>query len=142
MNSDFMQQQAERIARELAGEADNTARVKKAYRTIFGRAPTDGELKAALAFIATEPLKDYEERKNAKDGKDAKDAKPETSKPSSTDGRDDSKGEMPDKMSDGMMAGVIPGAAKKEDRDRLLPVTPWGRYVKILLSSNEFLFVD
>jgi hypothetical protein len=24
----------------------------------------------------------------------------------------------------------------------LLPVTPWGRYLKILLSSNEFLFID
>ena len=23
-----------------------------------------------------------------------------------------------------------------------LPVTPWGRYVKILLSANEFLFIN
>jgi excinuclease UvrABC ATPase subunit len=41
-----------------------------------------------------------------------------------------------------MMAGVIPGAAKKDDRAKTLPATPWGRYVKILLSSSEFLFVD
>jgi hypothetical protein len=41
-----------------------------------------------------------------------------------------------------MMAGVIPGAAKKDDGKKLLPATPWGRYVKILLSSSEFLFVD
>ena len=41
-----------------------------------------------------------------------------------------------------MMAGVIPGASKKEDAKKLLPVTPWGRYVKILLSSSEFLFVN
>ncbi len=39
------------------------------------------------------------------------------------------------------MAGVIPGAAKKEESKKLLPPTPWGRYVKILLSSSEFLFV-
>ena len=41
-----------------------------------------------------------------------------------------------------MMAGVIPGAAKKGDGEKLLPPTAWGRYVKILLSSSEFLFVD
>jgi len=40
------------------------------------------------------------------------------------------------------MAGVIPGAAKKDSEKKTLPTTPWGRYVKILLSSNEFLFVD
>jgi hypothetical protein len=41
-----------------------------------------------------------------------------------------------------MMAGVIPGAAKKDESKKLLPPTAWGRYVKILLSSSEFLFVD
>jgi hypothetical protein len=41
-----------------------------------------------------------------------------------------------------MMAGVIPGAAKKDESKKPLPATPWGRYVKILLSSSEFLFVD
>ena len=41
-----------------------------------------------------------------------------------------------------MMAGVIPGTAKKDDEKKLLPATPMGRYMKILLSSNEFLFVD
>jgi len=41
-----------------------------------------------------------------------------------------------------MMAGVIPGAAKKDEAKKTLPTTPFGRYVKVLLSSNEFLFVD
>ena len=40
------------------------------------------------------------------------------------------------------MAGVIGGGGKNSDAAKLLPSTPWGRYVKILLSSNEFLFVD
>ena len=52
---------------------------------------------------------------------------------------DDDEGE---KTGDGMMAGVIPGAAKKDQGSKLLPATAWGRYVKILLSSSEFLFVD
>ena len=43
MNSDFMQQQAELLARRVAREADNAARIQKAYRLIFGRAPTDAE---------------------------------------------------------------------------------------------------
>src|SRR5450432_609771 len=64
MNSDFMQQQGELIARKVAPEADNTARIQKAYRVIFGRVASDAEVKAGLAFLATEPLKQYEELKN------------------------------------------------------------------------------
>jgi len=48
----------------------------------------------------------------------------------------------PDKEEVGMMAGVIPGAAKKDDEKKLLPPTTLGRYMKVLLSSNEFLFVE
>jgi hypothetical protein len=43
---------------------------------------------------------------------------------------------------DGMMAGVVPGAGPPADQKKLLPVTPLGRYMKVLLSSNEFLFVN
>ena len=42
-----------------------------------------------------------------------------------------------------MMAGVVPGVKPPEDeKKQMLPVTTFGRYVKILLSSNEFLFVS
>jgi hypothetical protein len=132
MNSDFMQQQGELIARRVANEPDNTARIQKAYRLIFGRAATDAEVKAGLSFLSTEPLKQYEERKAAKDTKDAK--------KKSLD-EDDAKADKPDKDDVGMMAGVMPGTSKKDDK-KLLPATPWGRYVKILLSSSEFLFID
>ena len=40
-----------------------------------------------------------------------------------------------------MMAGVMPGAAGPPD-EKKKPVTAFGRYVKILLSSNEFLFLN
>jgi hypothetical protein len=133
MNSDFMQQQGELVARRVAEAPDNTARIQKAYRLIFGRAATDQELKAGLAFLAAEPLKTYEERKAAaKDTKDTKDAK---------EANDDGEAGKPDKDVAGMMAGVTPGSSKKDD-PKLLPPTPWGRYVKILLSSSEFLFID
>ena len=134
MNSDFMQQQGELIARQVAAEPDNTARIQKAYRLIFGRAASDAEIKAGLAFLTSEPLKQYQERRATKDTKATQDTK----KPASADDDADS----PEKAGEGMMAGVIPGAAKKDEGKTLLPATPWGRYVKILLSSSEFLFVD
>jgi hypothetical protein len=134
MNSDFMQQQGELIARRVAAEPNNTARIQKAYRLIFGRGGSDVEVKAGLAFLTSEPLKEYEERRAIKDTKDTKDTKKE---PAS-----DEEGDKSETVGEGMMAGVIPGAAKKDDRDKALPATAWGRYVKILLSSSEFLFVD
>jgi len=158
MNSDFMQQQAERLAQRIVPESDNSARVKKAYQLVLGRLPSDLEMKTALAFITTEPLRDYEERKaaqaapkdgdgkkpngskKAEEGKNATDSnKPDDEKKADSEGDDRRDAE---KVDEGMMAGVIPGAAKKEAQQKLLPVTPWGRYVKILMSSNEFLFVN
>ena len=41
-----------------------------------------------------------------------------------------------------MMAGVMPGSAGPKDDKVKKPVTAFGRYVKILLSSNEFLFLN
>jgi hypothetical protein len=146
MNSDFMQQQSELIARRAANEADTGARIQKVYRLVFGRAASDAELKAGLTFLSTEPMKAYEERKAAKDTKGSvKDsAKDPKEKPEDTKGAAAADGEAadkPDKDDVGMMAGVTPGTSKKDDK-KLLPATAWGRYVKILLSSSEFLFID
>ena len=137
MNSDFMQQQAERLARKLETEADNSSRIKKAYRTLFGREPKPEELTAGLEYLAAEPLRAYEERKaaeakktDAEKAKEAKAAKAAKEQP---------------KMGEGMMAGVTaPGGAGADAKDKkeMLPVTPLGRYLKVLLSSSEFLFVD
>jgi len=132
MNSDFMQQQAEKLARVLEPEADNAARIKKAYRTLFGREPRAEELTAGLEYLSAEPLRAYEERRKAEDTK--KTDKPEGPK----------KEEKP-KMGEGMMAGVMaPGGsgASEDEKKKLLPVTPLGRYLKVLLSSNEFVFID
>ncbi len=143
MNSDFMQQQGELIARRIATEPNNTARIQKAYSLIFGRGPSDVEIKTGLAYLSAEPLKEYEERKTAKDTKGTKDTKDSKDSGASKDAKKDGdEEEGPEKVGEGMMAGVIPGASKKSDGEKLLPPTAWGRYVKILLSSSEFLFVD
>ena len=52
---------------------------------------------------------------------------------------------MPEAMvmdPNGMMAGVVPSAGKPDEKKPLLPVTTWGRYLKILLSSTEFIFIN
>jgi hypothetical protein len=137
MNSDFIQQQAEKLARILEPEADNASRIKKAYRTLFGRQPKAEELTAGLEYLSGEPLRAYEERRKAEDEKKEKEKK---------DGKKPAEPKKDDKpkIGEGMMAGVTgpAGAAAEEDKKKMLPVTPLGRYLKVLLSSSEFLFVD
>jgi hypothetical protein len=140
MNSDFMQQHAEKLAEKVADEPDDAARIAKVYRLIFGRAPTDAEVAAGREFLQGEALKQYEERR-------AESAKAEMADAKKPDGdkapakpavdRSDEAEPMP-----GMMAGVVPGVPGGTPREKLLPVTVFGRYVKILLSSNEFVFVS
>ena len=43
---------------------------------------------------------------------------------------------------EGMMAGVTPPPPGAKPSEAKKPVTAFGRYVKILLSSNEFLFLN
>ena len=145
MNSEFMQQQAEKLAVRVGSEPTDAARIRKAYRLAFGRVPTDAELGAGLEFLATEPMKQYEEKKAeaakakakaaaaAAEGKSGPSAERADPQPA---GGDEGGGDP------GMMAGVKPGkAGGKEDAPKL-PITVFGRYLKVLLSSNEFLFVS
>ena len=137
MNSDFVQQQAEKIAQTVQSEPDNRSRVKKAYRAIFGRDPNEAELTMALEYLAAEPLRAYEERRAAEEkARKEKEADPKkaAAKPAAP--------EKPLPPMEGMMAGVVPSGAGSEPSKKPLPVTPLGRYIKVLLSSSEFLFVD
>jgi hypothetical protein len=134
MNSDFMQQHAERLAARVVGEATDAARIQKVYRIIFGRAATPAEVTAGTAFLAAEPMKQYEEQKaaKAKADADAKDGKAAIGVPTAPAG--------PPPMVN-MMSGVVPGPPGESASGEMLPVTIFGRYVKALLSSNEFLFI-
>ena len=141
MNSDFMQQQAEKIAEAVREEPDNRTRIGKVYRMIFGRAPSDAEMQIALDYLAAEPLRAYEERRLAEEKeKQELEADPKKKAAKLAAAKAAEKQALP---MEGMMAGVTgpppgpPDASKKP-----LPVTPLGRYVKVLLSSSEFLFVE
>jgi uncharacterized protein DUF1549/uncharacterized protein DUF1553/cytochrome c len=73
MNSDFMQIEAEELSRRVAAEPDNRERIRKLYRLAFTRDPSDEEIQLGLDYLRTEPLKEYEEKKNKpkSDGADA-----------------------------------------------------------------------
>ena len=143
MNSDFMQQHAEKLAERVASEPTEEARIQKAYRIVFNRAPSAAEIQAARDFLTTEPMKQYEERKAEAEKAKAKalaDAAKAISGPSAAEEPSDGPPGASPEM--GMMAGVVPGkGGEAKDASPRLPVTVFGRYLKVLLSSNEFLFI-
>ncbi len=162
MNSDFVQQQAELLAQKLEKEPTREARIQKAYRLIFGRTATPEEIKLGLEYVRSEPMKEYEERKKADEEKKKEKEKADEEKKKDADKKDD---KMADKKDDkpkeasviaplkpemmgmdpnGMMAGVMPPppGAKPDDKKPILPVTIWGRCIKVLLSSTEFMFIN
>jgi hypothetical protein len=150
MNSDFVQQQAELLARKVAEEPDTTARIQKAYKLLYGRTATNEELKAGLEYLRTEPMKEYEERKaREKEKKAHPDAQAEDSaapeEPKETAVATEAGGATPPVMGAGMMAGMGSGKGSADvakPPKPMLPVTVWGRYAKILLSSPEFTFIN
>src|SRR5262245_38597362 len=134
MNSDFMQQHAEKLAERVITLPTEEARIQKAYHLIFGRAATPAEVAAGHEYLSAEPMKQYQDAKAAKakaeaDAKAGK--KPDT--PPSPD--------APPMPPVGMMAGVVPGPGGDTAGKEPLPVSVFGRYIKVLLSSNEFIFV-
>ncbi len=87
MNSSFVYRQAQRLARRVYDEGNDEARIRKAYRLLYGRFPTDAEMKAGLDFVRANPEK--------------------------------------------------PGNQVAGE-----PSTAWNEYARVLLSSNEFEFVN
>jgi hypothetical protein len=141
------------IARRVEGEPDARSRITKVYRLLFGRDPVAAELEAGVRYVTEEPMRAYEERRAAEAAKKLEEAKKaEGKKPDSKrdaaamPSREPVPATKPEAApADGMMAGVMgAGAAAKEadEAKKLLPVTAFGRYVKVLLSSNEFLFIN
>jgi len=148
MNGDFVQQQAELLVRQLESEPTMEARLQKAYRLVFGRRATAEEVRLGLEYLRNEPLKEYEERKKAEEEKEKKKAekKEMADKPGGASAGAPSviadQANVPPMDPNGMMAGVVPLASKADEKKPLLPVTQWGRYLKVLLSSTEFMFIN
>ena len=164
MNSDFMQVESEELAKRVAGEPDNRSRIRKAYQLIYGRDPKEEEIKLGIAYLHEEPMKEYEENKNkppegGRGGRGGRGgdstnaptvtgdaAKPEPAPSAAPDGAGEEAQAAPMGMGMGgmgMMGGMggRRGGAARPPEVKYDP-TPWGRYVKVLLSSSEFLFIN
>src|SRR4029453_6268419 len=63
MNSDFVQQQGELLARRVSNEPDTRSRIARAYRIVLGPVPTEAELAGGINYMAREPLRAHDERK-------------------------------------------------------------------------------
>jgi hypothetical protein len=64
MNSDFMQVESEALAKRVAAEPDNRARIRKVYQLVYGRDAREEEIKLGIAYLHEEPLIEYQENKN------------------------------------------------------------------------------
>jgi mono/diheme cytochrome c family protein/nitroreductase len=71
MNSDFMQIEAEELAKRVASEPDNKARIRKMYQLVYDRDPSEEETRLAIDYLHAEPLREYEEIKKKADEKPA-----------------------------------------------------------------------
>lgn len=87
MNSSFVYRQAEKLAKRVYDEADERARIRKAYLVLYGREATDAEIQTGLEYLRSVPEKPGQQ-----------------------------------------IAGE--------------PPTAWREYARVLLSSNEFEFVN
>ncbi len=169
MNSDFMQVESEALAKKVAGEPDNRARIRKAYSLVYNREPSEEEIKLGLEYLQTEPLREYEESKKKPADGDSKggrggrggtgtetapaaantpgqanapapaNAPGPQAEPGAGDGPEPG-GEMP--MGAAMMAGMGGRGGRGGPSQVKYDPTAWGRFAKILLSSSEFLFIN
>jgi hypothetical protein len=167
MNSDFVQLEAEALAKRVAAEPDNRARIRKIYTLAYGRLPSDEEIQIGLAYLHAEPLKEYQEDKNkpkeaaptstpadplAKPAPAAAANPPAAAASPSEDAASSEEAEAPGEsgaapapdqaMGMGMMGGMGAHKGQAPKTEIKYEPTAWGRYAKVLLSSTEFIFIN
>jgi hypothetical protein len=154
MNSDFVQLEAEALAKRVAAEPDNRARIRKIYSLTYGRLPSEQEIQIGLGYLHAEPLKEYDEDKNKpkdepkdKSDKAAAEATAADAAPADAEAPPEGAAAAPnDEMGMGMMAGMGGPYGRKSKAPAKAEVkyepSVWGRYAKVLLSSTEFIFIN
>jgi hypothetical protein len=152
MNSDFVQLEAEALAKRVAAEPDNQARIRKIYSLTYGRLPTKQEIQIGLEYLHSEPAKEYDEDKNKpkdetkdKSDKAASDAaSPDAATSEEAETPTDGEATPPAaEMGMGMMAGMGGHKGKTPAKPEVkYEPSVWGRYAKVLLSSTEFIFIN
>jgi hypothetical protein len=187
MNSDFVSAESEELAKRVAAEPDNRARIRKVYLLAYGREPNEQEIKLGIDYLHEEPMREYEENKNkpadpATGGRGGRGgrgggpstatstatatAKPETPEAgaAAAEGAADAAAPAADgpapaapagpaavPMGMGMMGGMGAFGGMGGGRggrggpavpDVKYEPTAWGRYIKVLLSASEFVFIN
>jgi hypothetical protein len=164
MNSDFVQLEAEALAKRVAAEPDNRARIRKIYTLTYGRLPSEQEIQIGLGYLHSEPAKEYEEDKNKPkvdspkvdspkvDPKDKSDGTASApAPPPEAEAPTEGEGAAADAAPDAAMGmGMMEGLGGPYGRKAKAPAKPevkyepsvWGRYAKVLLSSTEFIFIN
>jgi len=157
MNSDFISVEAEEFAKRVANEPDNRSRIRKVYELAYGREPSEEEISLGIDYLHQEPMREYEENKNKPAdgesggrggrgrgamGPNTLTAKPEM--PEDTDGAAGADGETPaaPAMGMGMMGGMGGRGGRGGAPETKYQATAWGRYIKVLLSASEFVFIN
>jgi mono/diheme cytochrome c family protein len=151
MNSDFMQVESEELAKRVAGEPDNRSRIRKVYMLAYGRDPSEEEIKLGLDYLHAEPMREYEEEKNkppedggGRGGRGGGTSFTGAAKPAQIEGAADAE---PAPAVPEMGMGMFGGMGGRGGRGGATPEvkytpTAWGRYIKVLLSSSEFVFIN
>ncbi len=163
MNSDFMQVESEEMAKRVAGEPDNRSRIKKVYMLAYGREPSEEEIKLGLDYLHAEPMREYEEEKNkpadenggGRGGRGGGGggatftgaAKPAEGGGAGADGAAPAAEGQDAAAPPAMGMGMFGGMGGRGGRGGAAPevkyeATAWGRYIKVLLSSSEFVFIN
>jgi hypothetical protein len=134
MNSDFIQLRAEEVAKAADDQTDKRARIYKIYNLVFGRIPSEQEVARGLDFIRTE------QSKSDKEGQEKAVAAAQGTSPQAGGGQ------MADRTSGawGAQGRSKPKAGGFDADSAGLEYEPtvWGRYVKVLLGSTEFTYIN
>ncbi len=161
MNSDFMQVEAEELAKRVANEPTSRARIRKLHQIAYGREATEEEVALGLEYVKAEPMLEYEEGKKKAPAEGGPGMRRGRGGPGGPGGQapgqaEGAKPEMPEVaeaaaapeggMGMGMMGGMGGPGGRRPGGPAAAEVkyepTVWGRYAKVLLSSSEFLFIN
>jgi len=117
MNSDLVYQQAEALAKRVATEAGDENKIRQAYRLVYQREPEARELEAGVTFL-------QRARQNVMQPEAAAQTLPAVP------------------VSAKVAPAAAPDTAASQPAPRLTPPDPLVSLIRVLFSSEEFLYVN
>lgn len=125
LNSDFVNQQAALLAKRIAAEVNDEQKIRKAYLLVYQRNVLPEELQAGLAFLK-------KERENRPGTEPASQPAPVSNTSLSVAAKPEAEPAKP----------AMDLAAAKRGLGAKSAPDVWALYTRVLLSSNEFLYLN